>query len=1236
MLTAYTNPPHMERRGKGRDQYLENTMDATQDSMEISTLDAEMVNDENYIPTSQEYTAALRRKSQIQTREEMNDAEEGSPVPTPPTRKRQRQIENDDTLAVDSQSSQRNHADQHADSDPEYEPEDSNEVNAVRSQKRAKKGGPVAEFDAKKVKAMREDCGTIEHIELVNFMCHSFLRVDFNSNINFVIGHNGSTESNSRSSNRLTLYEGGKSAILTALTVCLGGKATFTNRASSVKNLLKEGEKVGSVTVRIRNMGPDTYRPEFYGSKIIIERKITKEGHGCYKIKSEKGTTISTTKEEIIAICDHLSIAIDNPMAILTQDTSRMFLANSSPKDKYNFFLKGTLLAQLSADHAQLNEYISRASATLNIKEQGLPDMKKVVDELKAKWKEIEKWQDIENSIETEKSKLAWALVKTKEDELHLIQQEMQSVEGKLEKTLPLIQDCEQNIANCKSEKIEITDRMASLKENGAPLVARMTSLKRDRKEQNDKIREIRVEENRILRDYRKAENERNEMQQKIDAESKKLQDSVRDIREEKQSQIESLKGEQAAHERQNENLLSQIDLLESQRTEAASRRNDLRRLIEQARDDVDSRRRILTDMQRGQSDQFAAFPNGTANVVRAIDQMAARNGWKGIKPIGPIGLYCKLRKKEYSRVIESVVGGNLNAFIVTDSGDLDRMKRIFKDCKCERLPILWYRGPMFDYRNGEPDQRYNTILRCLQIENPYVLRTLIVNNEIEKTIIVDTRDEGDNIAEEGNFKQRNISTVYTKDNIRLGGRGGGLQTTALVYEHKGRPRIEVDLKDYIEQAENDLREAIRRQQHIDGQRSDIESQESHIQAQISELKVASQHRTVSTKLARIKQIVERLEDELKEQQPNNINILETYRAEAEEKMAVLNNQLVSIRQQISDMEAVSKQADEELEAIEQETRVVQQEHEQLKSDMLKNEQKMFTDKKSLEHYIGKRDEYRIALQERERQYASKKEEVDGQVEMALQMTDGQRIEVRDNPQKLLRSINDMEAKLKEKRKQTGSREEVFRMLTEKKEEYKNAKVELFFTKNAVTNLKQSLTQRAVAWEEMRRFISIRAKNCFSILMEKRGYYAKITLDHPRQALELRVDVNRKKNAGGEWVEIDTEEIASSEKDPRTLSGGEKSYSTVCLLLSLWESMANPFRALDEFDVFMDAVNRRISMKLMIDNARNDQVSRQYIFITPQDMSHVPGLGSNDVKIIKLRDPERNQRTLNFSGAGPS
>lgn len=47
--------------------------------------------------------------------------------------------------------------------------------------------------------------------------------------------------------------------------------------------------------------------------------------------------------------------------------------------------------------------------------------------------------------------------------------------------------------------------------------------------------------------------------------------------------------------------------------------------------------------------------------------------------------------------------------------------------------------------------------------------------------------------------------------------------------------------------------------------------------------------------------------------------------------------------------------------------------------------------------------------------------------------------------------------------------------------------------------------------------------------------------------------------------------------DMRALSGGERSFSTVCFILSLWSIAESPFRCLDEFDVYMVVLNFKIS-----------------------------------------------------------
>ena len=52
--------------------------------------------------------------------------------------------------------------------------------------------------------------------------------------------------------------------------------------------------------------------------------------------------------------------------------------------------------------------------------------------------------------------------------------------------------------------------------------------------------------------------------------------------------------------------------------------------------------------------------------------------------------------------------------------------------------------------------------------------------------------------------------------------------------------------------------------------------------------------------------------------------------------------------------------------------------------------------------------------------------------------------------------------------------------------------------------------------------------------------------------------------------------------DMRALSGGERSFSTVCFILSLWSIAESPFRCLDEFDVYMVVLTFKFSNFLFV------------------------------------------------------
>lgn len=71
------------------------------------------------------------------------------------------------------------------------------------------------------------------------------------------------------------------------------------------------------------------------------------------------------------------------------------------------------------------------------------------------------------------------------------------------------------------------------------------------------------------------------------------------------------------------------------------------------------------------------------------------------------------------------------------------------------------------------------------------------------------------------------------------------------------------------------------------------------------------------------------------------------------------------------------------------------------------------------------------------------------------------------------------------------------------------------------------------------------------------------------------------------------------------LSGGERSFSTICFILSLWQVMECPFYMLDEFDVFMDAFNRKVSQQALMVHAKAHP-DRQFFLFSPLDLVELP------------------------------
>lgn len=102
-------------------------------------------------------------------------------------------------------------------------------------------------------------------------------------------------------------------------------------------------------------------------------------------------------------------------MNVLTQDMARQFLSNSSPTDKYKFFIKGVQLEQLDQDYKLLQESIEKIEAKLVTQKDDLNVLKERAAKGAARLALSDRQDTLRQKIRTYGRQMAWAQVEEQE-----------------------------------------------------------------------------------------------------------------------------------------------------------------------------------------------------------------------------------------------------------------------------------------------------------------------------------------------------------------------------------------------------------------------------------------------------------------------------------------------------------------------------------------------------------------------------------------------------------------------------------------------------------------------------------------------------------------------------------------------------------------------------------------------------------------------------------------------------
>ncbi|KAI8148037.1 P-loop containing nucleoside triphosphate hydrolase protein [Fennellomyces sp. T-0311] len=1024
-------------------------------------------------------------------------------------------------------------------------------------------------------------CGTIARVEMVDFMCHKYLRIDLGPKINFVIGHNGS----------------GKSAIMTALTVALGAKASSTNRGKNLGSLIREGAQAALITIHITNRGPDAFRHDVYGDTIIVDRKLLLDGTGQYKIKNSSKKVISTKREELTAICDHLSIQVDNPLTVLSQDNAREFLNSSSSKEKYKLFMRGTQLAALAEDYRDIQEKLSIIESILDRKKRGLPELKARADEARLRYDEALELDKLELQLEKLNAEQGWAQVVAKEKEHLAAQKDLEASELQVKSAKEKLVVVKRKVEQFEEEKAEVQRQAdeyhanVSLNTEGkraefrakAEAEARRTDIQNDIKELNELVRS--------------AKQQVTKFQKEIDAETAKQEASSQAMNDARQAKLDALNEKKSQKEEKLLDYKRQIGDLEVLVGEHTAARKAFN-----GRDvEIETRKRNtmqkLQDLRNQKGDRLRSFGR---NVPQILQDIQRETRWKR-RPVGPMGRFLTLKHMEFSETMEIVLGKFLNAFLVENYEDRKLMSAILDKRQSSDTLVIVAKQDMFDFSEGEPDEKYLTMLRALEFQDEWVKRQLIVATHIEKTILIADRREADRVMENGG--PRNVQACYTT-NAKITSKNDGKRTDVLD-RYRGPLRFKLDIEPEIREAEAELRRIDEEYSQLKQERKQADDRLNSARQSLKQIQhmVYNLEREIRTLIFEIRQV----EESMREEEPVNIQLLNDQKEKLEERVQGYISQFSGLRTQDDEIRVQIHEIMVRIQKYEAEETAHERKMQEFQRTISGIEAMR---QKALRHMANYQDSLDKAMSrnEEKQRHALIVEQTLQQWTAEVMQAFPTRVETRRSREQIDKAIRHLEIRIDERNRAIGaSVDEIMEQVKEALQSYNTAKDTISKLDVFKQNLRETIDERIERWRQFRMFISVYAMGHFTYHMHKRGYNGYLKFLHDKERLDVRVSTGDQLQKG------------TRHKDSKTLSGGEKSFSQISLLLALWQGISSPIYCLDEFDVYMDAVNRKQSMRMMMDAAESN--SSQYIFITPQDASNmVPG---PHIKVHRLSDPER-------------
>ena len=983
------------------------------------------------------------------------------------------------------------------------------------------------------------EAGIILEVYMENFMNHRKFSLKLGKLVNFLTGQNGS----------------GKSACVAAIQLCLGATASKTGRAPNMGKMIRHGSSGPAICrVKLLNEGDDAYKPDVYGSSITVERKITKQGQSTYNIYGELDQASCHDKLELERILQNFNIYVDNPCCILTQEQSKTFI-NGHEKEKYNFFLKATGLERICEEIQESDIMVASTRETVAASKTTKQKKYAALEELKETYRTLKALDEYEEDIQTCIAKMFWCDVEEAKKVVEEINSNKASLENNL-KTAEARLQAEEEKKNGVDDVVETERKIEDLIKEQKDLEASYADATKAYK---DRV----LHENECKTVVQQLKSSMGTYQQRLTGIQQEISDlqaaSMKDAAEAERVVLQKitqcrewLEEAEANHVSANEEsngAQQELDNVRHNMSQINRQREHIRRALESSRSE-------LHEMQRGggegRLDRFGR------NMTKAVNEVKATRFQSEV--CGPLGAHILLKDeyKQLGSAVERCIWQSLSSFIVDNVADRTKLNSILKKHGLHMFSQVYLqtRRPRYQVQlNREiPDTVF--VHDTIQVENDIIFNALVDQNRIDQVIITQKEAECDKYVTWVNGQRQflaGIAQAATMDGRTILYKQGNKSSEHSNFQYK--KLLAADTSEIIA----NLHQNISRDE-ADMETLNVESQQ--VSATVKQLE--QQRKGIESNVLRYSKDIQRFRKSLADLQNEYADIQSSSAAgqadfaSLEAEAVELQDAIAEVKERIAKAMTDVKSAAVEVKACNTEKRKLEASRKKLKAQQSELEG-FIEDHINLIQGLSREVEKanrevlkcKKLMEDCERLIKEKQEVVDERVELARARTpqhvpnwDGSPLELntKDSRESLNRRISRLKGLIEEGKKKAGLEGYTIEILSERlakaATDYNAFKEEYSEVKRRIKSMEKDLYERQELWEKQVKHYSKMVSRNFDAYMQKRGFSGSVHFDHVNKTLSVR-------------SQTDNAKVATRCTDLRQMSGGERSYTALCLLLAL-------------------------------------------------------------------------------------